>query len=102
MNDTHAWLEINNTIIDITHGQFGAPPDVYIGNYSTSNTYLGYKVTTRRLVSQTDYGLNAYYLNEAYSIINNNHLSPHAPVSVIFFLSHISFQILNPEPAVIY
>ena len=72
INDTHAWLEINNTIIDITHGQFGMPPEVYIGNYSTSNTYLGYKITTRRLVSKTNYGLNAYYLNEAYSIIKKH------------------------------
>ena len=30
---THAWLEIHDTIIDITHDQFGTLPAVYISNY---------------------------------------------------------------------
>lgn len=44
---THAWLEIHDTIIDITHDQFGTPPAVYIGNYDIPNTYLGFKIKNR-------------------------------------------------------
>lgn len=69
---THAWLEIHDTIIDITHDQFGTLPAVYIGNYDIPNTYLGFKIKNRNFVANEEYDYYNAYLEEVYSIIKRH------------------------------
>ena len=63
---THAWLEIHDTIIDITHDQFGTLPAVYISNYDIPNTYLGFKIKNRNFVANGEYDYYNAYLEEVY------------------------------------
>ena len=84
---THAWLEIHDTIIDITHDQFGTLPAVYIGNYDIPNTYLGFKIKNRNFVANEEYGYYNVYLDG--TLLPAGHLA---------FLRRFPSQVLSTAP----